>query len=282
MPTLTIAASAKINLTLEVLGKRTDGYHEIRSVIQTLKFGDTLQFSPGKDIELKSKSPGWIAEQSIVAKAVKLLQDATGSQKGATIDVIKRIPLMSGLGGDSSDAAAVLLGLNRLWELHLSVEKLQELAQQLGSDVSFFLHGGTALMEGRGERITLLPSLPHRWVILIIPNVPRLPGKTREMYGRLQPAHYTDGSITEKLVSDLETGKDFNTSALFNTFENVTFTRGTELTTYQSHIRKIGAPNIHLAGTGPALFILLDKKPEAADLLLRLKNQGMATYLTET
>ena len=280
--TLTIEAPAKINLTLEVIGKRPDGYHEIRSVIQTLKFYDSLLFTPGKEVKIKSATPGWVAEQSLVAKTVKLLQDTTRCTKGVNIEVMKRIPLMSGLGGDSSDAAAVLRGLNQLWDLKLSQDKLQELAEQLGSDVAFFLYGGTALMEGRGEIITLLPSLPHRWVILIIPNLPRMPGKTREMYGRLQPYHYTDGGITEKLLSDLKAGKDFKISTLFNTFENVAFTRGAELTTYQSHIRKIGAANIHLAGTGPTLFILLDNKPEAEDLLLRLKNQGMKTYLTET
>ena len=120
----TIEAPAKINLTLEVLGKRPDGYHEIRSVIQTLAFCDTLQISPAKDISFKSNLPDWSPEQSLVVKAVKLLKEATGCTKGAKIEITKRIPLMSGLGGDSSDAAAILRGLNQLWELETHTAKI--------------------------------------------------------------------------------------------------------------------------------------------------------------
>jgi 4-diphosphocytidyl-2-C-methyl-D-erythritol kinase len=279
---LKIEAPAKINLTLEVLGKRSDGYHEIRSVIQTVNFCDSFQITAGDTIQFKSDIPAWSPEQSLVVKVVKLLQEATGCNKGATIEIKKRIPLMSGLGGDSSDAAAVLRGLNQLWELRLPQSKLLEMAKELGSDLSFFLYNGTALMEGRGEKIIPLPSITHRWVILVIPNVPRVPGKTKRAYDMLKPYHYTDGKITEKLVADLKSGKGFPTSALFNTFENAVFTRGTELTTYRDHIRKIGVPDVHLAGTGPALFTLLQEKSQAENLLVRLKNQGMESYLTET
>jgi len=217
-----------------------------------------------------------------VVKAVNLLKEATGCTGGAVIEIKKRIPLMSGLGGDSSDAAAILRGLNQLWELGLSQGKLRGIAQELGSDVSFFLSGGTALMAGRGEKITPLPPLPHQWVILILPKVPALPGKTKRLYSMLQPSHYTDGKLTEKLVAELKSGRGFTTSSLFNTFENIVFARGEELTDYRNHILKIGAPNIRLAGSGPTLFILLDNKSQAEDLLFRLKNQGMEAYLTET
>ena len=278
---LTIEAPAKINLTLEVLGKRTDGYHEIRSVIQTISLCDILSFSASKDIEIHSTSPGWIVEQSIVPKAVSLVKKLTGYDSGVVIDIKKCIPLMAGLGGDSSDAAAVLRGLNELWRLSLSQEKLLQLAPQLGSDVAFFINGGTALIEGRGDKVRQLPSLPHHYVILVNPAVPHLAGKTAAAYAKLQPSHYTDGSITEQLVVDLKENK-FNPARLFNTFENIVFTRGAELTTYRSHIRKIGAPHVHLAGSGPALFVILKDRSQAEDLAMRLKNQGMETYLAET
>jgi 4-diphosphocytidyl-2-C-methyl-D-erythritol kinase len=278
----TIEAPAKINLTLEVLGNRPDGYHEIRSVIQTLAFCDTLQISNAKDISFKSNLQDWSPEQSLVIKAVKLLKEETGCTGGAAIEIKKLVPLMSGLGGDSSDAAAILRGLNQLWELGLSQGKLQGMAQDLGSDVSFFLSGGTALMAGRGEKITPLPSLPHQWVILILPKVPALPGKTKRLYSMLQPSHYTDGKFTEKLVAELKSGQGFTSSLLFNTFENVVFTRGEELTNYRDHILKIGAPDIHMVGSGPTLFTLLKDKARAEDLTTRLKNQGMAAVLTET
>jgi 4-diphosphocytidyl-2-C-methyl-D-erythritol kinase len=278
----TIEAPAKVNLTLEVLGKRPDGYHEIRSVIQTVNFCDSFQFIPSDNIQFKCDMPDWLAEQSLAANAAKLLKDTTGCSKGATIEIKKRIPLLSGLGGDSSDAAAVLRGLNQLWELGLSQNKLREIGSQLGSDVPFFFPGGTGLMEGRGEKITPLNPMPHQWVILIIPNVPRLPGKTKRAYNMLQPSHCTNGKYTEKLVTNLKSGRGFLSSDLFNTFENVSFARGDELTKYRDHILKIGAPNIHLAGSGPTLFTMLEEKSQAADLLIQLKNQGMEVYLTET
>ena len=279
---LTIEAPAKINLTLEVLGKRTDGYHEIRSVIQTLSFCDSLQITSGKEVEFKGNIPEWSSERSLVIKAVESLKKATGSVMGAKIKIKKRIPLISGLGGDSSDAAAILRGLNQFWELNVPPNKLRDLAQNLGSDVSFFLTGGTALMEGRGEIITSLPPIPHHWIILIIPDVSRIPGKTKRLYSMLQPVHFTDGKITDKLAADLKLKGEFNTSLLFNTFENVVFARGEELTNYRDHLLKIGAPNVHLAGSGPTLFTILDKKPQAEDLWKRLKDQKMDIYLTET
>jgi 4-diphosphocytidyl-2-C-methyl-D-erythritol kinase len=279
---LKIEAPAKINLTLEVLGKRPDGYHEIRSIIQTIDFCDSLQITPEREIRIKSTAAGWFTEKSLVTKAVQLLKETAKYSGGANIDIEKHIPLMSGLGGDSSDAAAVLHGLNRVWELGFSREKLLVLAQQLGSDVSFFLYGGTALLEGRGEKVSPLPPIPHRWIILIIPDAPRLPGKTQRAYSMLKPSHFTDGKITEKFVRGLESGKGIVASDFFNTFENIFFTRGAELATYKNHIRKTGAPNIHLAGTGPTLFILSEDKEKAENLLFLLKNQGMEAYLTET
>jgi 4-diphosphocytidyl-2-C-methyl-D-erythritol kinase len=279
---LIVEAPAKINLTLEVLGKRSDGYHEIRSVIQTLSFCDLLQITPGKEVEFKGNIPEWSGERSLVIKAVESLKKATGSVMGAKIKIKKRIPLISGLGGDSSDAAAILRGLNQFWELNVPPNKLRDMAQNLGSDVSFFLTGGTALMEGRGETITSLPPIPHHWIILIIPDVSRIPGKTKRLYSMLQRAHFTDGKITNKLAADLKLKGEFNTSLLFNTFENVVFARGEELTNYRDHLLKIGTPNVHLAGSGPTLFTILDGKPQAEDLWKRLKEQKMDVYLTET
>jgi len=279
---LTIEAPAKINLTLEVLGKRTDSYHEIRSVIQTLSFCDSLQITSGKEVEFKGNIPEWSSERSLVIKAVESLKKATGSVMGAKIKIKKRIPLISGLGGDSSDAAAILRGLNQFWELNVPPNKLRDMAQNLGSDVSFFLTGGTALMEGRGETITSLPPIPHHWIILIIPDVSRIPGKTKRLYSMLQPAHFTDGKITDKLAADLKLKGEFNTSLLFNTFENVVFARGEELTNYRDHLLKIGAPNVHLAGSGPTLFTILDGKPQAENLVKRLKDLQIEAYLTET
>jgi len=278
---LKIPAPAKLNLTLEVLAKRPDGYHEIRSVIQTINLYDSLCFQLDQKVTFKSNAPDWTPEKSLVSKAVSLLQETTECSKGAAIEVSKRIPLTSGLGGDSSDAAATLRGLNKLWELGLSQEKLLELASQLGSDVAFFLYGGTALVEGRGEKVTPLPPLPHKWVVLVVPDVPRQPGKTAQLYASLKVSHYTNGQITARLVAALREGREF-TPSVFNTFENVAFTQFPQLKVYQEHMVKAGTDNIHLAGSGPTLFTLIKDKTQAEELYSRLKQQRLEVYLTDT
>jgi len=270
---VTVLAPAKINLTLEVLAERQDRFHEIRSVIQTINLCDSLSFQSSQNITFKSDMPDWIADESLVSRAVTLLQQAAGCSEGVTVEVKKHIPILSGLGGDSSDAAAVLRGLNQLWGLNLSLEKLLELARQLGSDVSFFLYGGTALIEGRGELVTPLPPLPHMRVVLAIPPVPRLPGKTKQLYESLGANHYTDGQITQRLVEELKTGREFTSSLLFNTFENVAFYRFSGLDVSRSHFVKMGAADVHLAGSGPALFTMVKDKDKA---------EALEPYLTET
>jgi len=279
---LTVLAPAKLNLTLEVLAKRPDGFHEIRSVIQTLNLCDSLRFQLSQSLEFKSDVPDWIPQDSLVSKATSLLKKATGCGKGATIEVSKRIPLASGLGGDSSDAAATLHGLNKLWELSLSTDELLELAVQLGSDVAFFLYGGTALVEGRGEVVTPLPPLRHMWVVLMVPPVPRLMEKTEQLYASLKASHYTDGQITERLIEALREGREFTPSLLFNTFENVAFDSFTGLSEYWQKFVKAGAKDVHLAGSGPALFTLIEDKIQAEDLYIRLQQQGLECYLTDT
>ena len=277
---LTVMAPAKINLTLEVLAKRPDGFHEIRSVIQTINLCDTLHFELSRSVTCISDMPGWLAEESLVSKAVSLLQQATGCSKGVMVEVAKRIPLMAGLGGDSSDAAAVLRGLNLLWALNLPMEELLKLARQLGSDVSFFLYGGTALLVGRGEIVIPLPPLPHSWVVLALPPVPPLPGKTKRLYQSLSANHYTDGRITQQFVNDLKAGKP--SSLLFNTFENVAFSLFSGLGTAREHFIKLGAADVHLAGSGPALFSIMSDKNQAEELYSQLERQQMSPFLAET
>ena len=279
---LTVLAPAKINLTLEVLGKRPDGYHEIRSVLQTVNLCDSLSFQLSQQVTLKSNLTGWSAEESLVAKAVSLLKKATGCSRGAAIEVEKRIPLVSGLGGDSSDAAAALRGLNKLWELGLPLEELLGMAAQLGSDVAFFIWGGTALAEGRGELGTPLPPLQRMWVVLVVPNVPRLLGKTQQLYASLKPSHYTDGHITRRLAEILMKRRELKQSMLFNTFENVAFDDFNLRRVYVEHIIKLGAPHVHLAGSGPALFTMLKDKEQAEDLYTRCKQQGLEVYMVGT
>jgi 4-diphosphocytidyl-2-C-methyl-D-erythritol kinase len=278
---LTVLAPAKVNLTLEVLAKRPDGFHEIRSVIQAMNLCDSLHFQLSENIELKSSAPAWIPEESLASRTVRLLQEATGCRKGATIEVSKRIPSVSGLGGDSSDAAAILRGLNQLWGLGLSSEELVRLAWQLGSDVAFFLYGGTALLEGRGERVTPLPPLPHMWFVLVMPPVPKLQRKTERLYASVKASHYTDGQITDRLVTQLTGRGGIAPSMVFNVFDGVARESFTGLEAYWQQFQQAGAGDVHLAGSGPALFTLVKDKAQAQKLYGNLQQQGLEAYLAE-
>jgi len=278
---LTVKAPAKINLTLEVLGERPDGFHNIRSVIQAIDLCDSLGFSLSDKIEVGSDNPDFVPEKSLVPSAAALLQQVKGCSQGARIEVEKRIPLSSGLGGDSSDAAAVLLGLNELWLPELKPANLLELATRLGSDVAFFLYGGTALVEGRGEKIAPLPAPPHSWVVLLVPPLPEVERKTKQLYGRLKPNHYSNGEITDSMVVGLTRGA-VSSSLLFNTFENVAYDFFPKLKVYKEHFLKVGVKSVHLAGSGPTLFTMVEDKSQAEDLYKRCKDQGLECYLAAT
>lgn len=279
---LTLKTPAKINLTLEVLGKRPDGYHEIRSILQAVGLYDELSFDKSRKLSATASLSEWRPGTSLVLKAAQLLKDVSGYKKGVAIHIEKRIPLMSGLGGDSSDAAATLTGLNQLWELGMERDKLAELGSQLGSDVAFFLSGGTALAEGRGELITLLPSLPRRWAVLMIPEVPVEIGKTAQMYASLKPEYFTDGQTTRRLVEVLVTVLNFRPTMLVNNFENVAFSDASVLKVYRDHIMKLGAPYVHLCGSGPALYTLTTDKRLADDLAVKCMNQGLRAHVVGT
>ncbi len=287
---LTATACAKLNLTLEVLGRRDDGYHEIRSVVQAIDLGDRLTFEATGATEVSCTMPGWNAEESLVMRAVDLVGDETGSDRGVSIEIEKRIPLMSGLGGDSSDAAAVLLSLDRLWQLGLSPEKLHELAARLGSDVPFFLlSGGTALMSGRGEQLLPLPSPAVTWAVVMVPPVPREPGKTARAYGRLEAADFTGGEQTERLAATLRSGGRLEGEPLFNAFERSAFAQASELTECRDTMLAslagasgTGGSAVHLAGSGPGLFAVVADRPAAEVLCSDLKRRGLRAYLVAT
>ena len=279
---LTILAPAKLNLTLEVLAKRPDGFHEILSIIQTINLCDRLCFRLSEKMVFRCDDTVWLAEKSLVSRAASLLKETTGYPKGAIIELSKKIPLLSGLAGDSSDAAVVLRGLNELWGLAFPLGELAQLASQLGSDVPFFLFGGTALVQGRGELISPLPSLPHTWVVLLMPSVPKLIGKTGRLYASLKTSHYTEGQMTEKLVASLTRGEEVAPARLFNVFENVAFDSFAGLKDHRKQFLQAGASSVHLAGSGPALFTLIRNKAQAEKIYGNLQQLGLESCLTDT
>ena len=280
--TLTLQAYAKINLTLEVLAKRPDGYHDISSILQTISLADTLTFEPDKTLDCRCNVSSLQTPDNLVLKAAKLLQATIGSNKGAIINLTKKIPIASGLGSGATNAATTLNGLNQLWELNLSLDKLSNLAAKLGSDVAFFLYGGTALAKGRGEQINPLPPTPQLWLVLLEPTLEPVPNKTAQLYSQLNTSHFTSGQFTQKLVAHLNHGGKAEDSFLFNVFEQVALDFFPRLTEYRSSLLKAGARSVHLAGSGPALFALAPDKAHGEAILKRLDNGGQKAYLVHT
>ena len=269
---LALKAHAKVNLTLEVLGRRDDGYHDIASIFQTVELHDTLTLEPADSITLKCDRPELESEDNLALRAARLLSEHTGCGKGARIGLEKGIPVSSGLGGGSSDAAAILRGLNRLWGLNLSHAELGPLAAQLGSDVPFFLHGGTAMVHGRGERVRPLPPADLQWMVILTPEIP-LPRKTASLYARLGKPSFTIGALTRKLEARIRGGGDVPPQFLFNAFDAVAFDAFPGLEQYWSTFTSLGAREVHLAGSGPSMFAPVSRKEMGTALHLLLTHR---------
>ena len=278
-------AYAKINLSLEVLGRRADGYHEVLTVMQMISLHDTLLFAPAEELVVECDHPALAAEGegNMVWKAARLLQETTGVYKGAHITLHKHIPLAAGLGGGSSDAAATLCGLDRLWGLELSEAEMLYMAALLGSDVPFFFKGPTALGEGRGDVVTPLSSMPAAWVVLVCPHAP-MPDKTRRLYAALTPADTTVGEITGRLVAGISRGKFPSPLLLHNAFERPALAVFDGLEELVEKITSYSARSLHLSGSGPSLYTLY---PEAQELPARklyhaLQSEGLPVHLATT
>jgi len=277
-----LPAYAKINLTLEVLGRRDDGYHEIMTVLQTIDLWDSLTFESGTPIELSCDDISLESADNLILKAAHLLKEETGYDSGAYIFLTKKIPTAAGLGSGATDAATTLVGLNRLWNLNLPIERLQDLAARIGSDVAFFLYGGTALAKGRGELITKLPSLPETWLVLATPTTERLPNKTAQLYSRLDKSHFTNGRYTDKLIESIIRKQHIGNDLLYNIFEHVAFDFFDQIKIQRSKLEKEEAKRIHLAGSGPALFILVSNRQHGENIRKNLEDSNVQTYLIHT
>jgi len=274
-------AYAKINLCLEVLGRRRDGYHDVLTILQTVALHDTLTFEPADDITLTCSDPRLAGESNLALRAACLLQRTSGAQQGAAIHLEKGIPAGAGLGGGSSDAAVTLLALSPLWGLHMTEANLENLAAVLGSDVPFFLRGGTALAEGRGEKLTPLPSLPEHWVVLVRPPL-EIPDKTTLMYAYLTPREYTAGTVTRHMARAIQEGKELSPGMIFNTFEWVAFRHFETVDNVRQRVVEAGADHVRLCGAGPALYAIFREEAPARALYQRLQEDELEVCLTRT
>lgn len=274
-------AYAKINLSLEVLGRRRDGYHDLVTILQTVDLYDTLSFEPAAEITLTCNVPGLAGADNLVLRAAHLLRRATGQTGGAAIHLEKGIPVAAGLGGGSSDAATTLVALSRLWGLHMSESNLHNLAAALGSDVPFFLVGGTCLAQGRGEVLTPLPPLPEHWVVLVRPAL-EIPDKTALMYDQITQREYTSGSVTRHMARSIQDGRPLETGLIFNTFEWVAFRLFERIDAVRQQVVDAGADHVRLCGAGPSLYAIYAAEDSARDLAERLRAEGLEVYLTRT
>jgi 4-diphosphocytidyl-2-C-methyl-D-erythritol kinase len=275
---LTVYAPAKINLVLEVLGKHDD-YHRISSIVQSIDLCDVLNFQPDEEICFECAEPS-LKRDNLVTRAAILLKESTKCSLGARIELRKHVPWGVGLGGGSSDAAATLLALNELWGLGLPLSELVHLASKLGSDVPFFIHKGTALVEGKGEKVTPLPSLSSTCFVLLVPPLPKISGKTKQMYNNLHAAYYTEGQFVQQALSSLRQGKAIDHSLMFNVFEKIAFDFFLGLDKYRKTLKEAGAPGIYLAGSGPCLFTFFSDEKQAKVMSLNLRGQGLECYVT--
>lgn len=254
-----VFAPAKVNLTLEVLGQRQDGYHEVASLMQTISLGDRLRLEPATRIELEIRGEqvaGVPLEgpENLAFKAALVLHEQAKVDAGVRITIEKEIPVGMGLGGGSTDAAAVLRGLNRLWSLDLSEERLAEVAALVGSDVPFFVYGGTAVVRGRGELVQPLPDHPERAVTLF--TAPHeLHQKTRLMYSLLTPAAFTDGRRTHIGETMVGRGVGLTEPDLYNAFDDYIGQAAPEIGQAMRHCRAMGLP-VWVCGSGPGFFAM--------------------------
>ena len=279
MPTLTGRAPAKINLALRILNRRPDGFHELRTVLQTISLADRLKvtYRPRAKyaVDLVCDRPELDGDDNLAAVAARRLLHAGSSRGAVEIELDKRIPVGAGLGGGSSDAAAVLLALSRMLRPAPPPDLLLTVAAGLGSDVPFFLVGGRCVGLGRGEEVYPLPDIPRQWLLVLAPDQPI---STPQAYRALDSARRTrlTAAASRNIISGFcsgvgafqEAGTRLTTEAppnqFVNDFETVIFQRYPELGNWKDRLVRAGASGAMLSGSGSALFGLFPGRASAA------------------
>ncbi|MDX1771350.1 MAG: 4-(cytidine 5'-diphospho)-2-C-methyl-D-erythritol kinase [Planococcaceae bacterium] len=254
---LYVKAPAKINLTLDVLHKRPDGFHEVEMIMTTVDLADRIGLESREDGVIKIISADRYVpddQRNLAYQAAKLLKDTYNVQAGVSILLEKRIPVAAGLAGGSSDAAATLKGLNRLWNLQLTADQLAEHGAKIGSDVSFCVYGGTALATGRGEKIQELPSPPNCWIILAKPSIGV---STADVYGGLKVNEIIHPDTSEMIRAIKEKDYELMCATMGNALESVTLKLYPEVSTIKEQMMKFGADAVLMSGSGPTVFGLV-------------------------
>ncbi len=255
-----IKAPAKINLTLDVTRKRSDGYHEVEMIMTTVDLADRIDLTDTEDGQIKIEvSEGFVPsdQRNLAWQAANLLKQRFQVTQGVSIYITKRIPVAAGLAGGSSDAAATLKGLNQLWSLGLGLDELAALGAEIGSDVPFCIYGGTALATGRGERIQPIASPPPCWVILAKPPIGV---STADTYRKL--SFDSINHPKTKMMIEMLNRQDYNgiCSELSNVLESVTLSSHPEVQHIKDQMQRFGADGVLMSGSGPTVFGLVERE----------------------
>jgi 4-diphosphocytidyl-2-C-methyl-D-erythritol kinase len=278
-------AFAKINLSLEVLGRRKDGYHDLASVMQTISLHDTLRLLPAADetVECVCDIEALATAENLATRAVYLARTVPRPDDavipGMRIELQKVIPFQAGLGGGSSDAATVLAILNRRWRLGQSVQHLELASAALGADVPFFMRGGTASVSGIGERVHALPDIQPLWILLAMPPV-RV--STPLIFKALTAADFTGGEHTAALEEQIRRGGALDSRYMVNCLEARAIELFPEIAQARDALLRAGAPFVRMSGSGATLFAPFRELADAAPVAAYAREQGLTVHLTHT
>jgi len=272
-----LRAMAKINLGLDVIRKRDDGYHEVRMIMQTIKMYDVLDIRKKKTqgISLSTNLPYVPSdEKNLVYKAAKLLMDEFDIKEGISMRLFKFVPVAAGMAGGSSDAAAAFVGINRLFRLGLSQEELMERAVQIGADVPYCIMRGTALAEGIGEKLTPLPAMPEGYVLI---GKPGINVSTKTAYENLNLAAIEQHPDIDGMIRDIRNKDLYSmTEKMVNVFEPGLMKKYPVIQEIRDFMEEKGALKAMMSGSGPTVFGIFDSKEKMNAAAAALKKTGLA------
>lgn len=266
-------AYAKINLGLDVLGRLENGYHEVKMVMQTVGIYDELSFEKAESGIVVTTDSGELPtdENNLIYKAAKLMMETYGIREGVRIHLQKNIPIAAGMAGGSTDAAATMKGINRLFDLDCSLQELMELGVKIGADVPYCILGGTALAEGIGEKLTALPPAPECFLLVAKPDINV---STKYVYEHLDAEGVSEHPDIDGMVRAIEEGSlDGVIKRLGNVLENVTIKAHPIIEEIKDRMKELGAVGSLMSGSGPTVFAMYTDKEKAENAAKRIREE---------
>lgn len=283
MEQLTLKAMAKINLGLDVLRRREDGYHEVKMIMQTVGLFDSLAFTKLEEdrIEVRTNKEELPSDESnLIYRAAKLMKETFGIKNGISVVLTKNIPIAAGMAGGSTDAAATIVGMNRMFDLGLTLEQMQEVGVKIGADVPYCIQGGTALSEGIGEKLTRLPDAPDCFLVIAKPDIDV---STKYVYENLHANELKEHPDIDGMTEAIRNG-DLQAVAerMENVLETVTARKYPIIEQMKTCLKDAGALNALMSGSGPTVFAVFDDENTAKNAFQKIRAAGFTkqVYLT--